>query len=336
MKLDLSQIGKKQIPHNPANLIDIPIELVNQFLTNPLNSLRDYASIPTDAIHPFFRNYDKLDKCLLDYNPFNPETRMFAEGFQCEDNHYRYMHIDLSIVGDGVGISMCHIPEFILKKYTINNEEKQTFEEIEIWMPRIVFDFTSRILNKDGKEFLIGMARNMVFELRDSRGFDINLITFDRFESSESIHTLREAGFNVAHLSLDRTSHKVIVDYEQENNVKRVSTEQQYMSAFEVIRTAIEEERMEVTPHPDWRQETQGLEEVNGKVIKSPHSSDDLIQSIAGAAYNAVNNEEYIDTEAKPDETIADKKYDEQLYSRPNLGLFESDGVYDQYKTGAI
>jgi hypothetical protein len=277
------------------DILDIPIELINAFLVNPLGSLRDYACIPTDAITPFFTDLDKLDAAVdRNYsNPFNSSTRQFDESFRCEDEFFRYIHVDLAVKKDGIGFSMCHVPHWVSVKRVIEDKERMVFEEIEIIQPFIKFDFVGRILAENRSELLISTALDLILELTYQRNFFINLITFDRFESMQTVQTLREKGFNVAHMSIDRTAFKMVVDYEKDGNVDKQSTDKQYNAAMECLRYAIQESRLAVPYHSDWEQETRGLEYLadKDKVVKSPHSSDDLVQSIAGGAFNAVNNE---------------------------------------------
>lgn len=299
--------------------IQIPIELVNEFLTNPLNSLRDYASIPTDAISPFFPDIRRLDKCLTPYNPFDSTLRCFDEDFACKDEFFRYIHIDLGWKKDGLGISMCHIPYWVESEKVQEDKEKGIYEVVKVIQPFIKFDFVGRIISAEKSEILISSAQEIIFELAYKRGFYIHLITFDRFESVQTVQTLREKGFVAAHLSVDRTAYKIKIDYDKQDLVDRVSTDKQYNAAYECLRYAIQEERIEIPEHPDWEQETRGLEYLadKDKVIKSPHSSDDLVQSIAGAAFNASNNE--IAEQKMPkelDDNLKDKTYQDPLYNQ--------------------
>lgn len=298
--------------------LKVPIELINEFILNPLNSLRDYGSIPTDSIYPFFTDVSKLDLCLDFENPFDSVMRVFDDDFQCNDDFFRYMHIDLGWKKDGLGISMCHIPKWINVRRAIENKEQQRFEEIEVLQPYIVFDFTGRITTENRSEILISYAQELVLELSYKRNFFINLITFDRFESVQTIQSLRDLSFNVAHLSIDRTAYKAVVDYDKEDRINRVTTDKQYNAAFEGFRYAIMEERVRVNYHPDWEQETRGLEYIvdKDKVIKSPHSSDDLIQSIVGSAFNAANNEQpEIPMDDSNDVKTDDSMYEKSQYS---------------------
>jgi len=317
---DSSQVDFFNYEKPDEGILYIPIELINEFITNPLGSLRDFACIPTNAISPFFTDTDKLDLAINDhYNPFDSITRSFDDKFRCEDEFFRYMHIDLAYAKDGIGISMCHIPYFVTLKRTIEDKEKKIFEEIEMALPYIKFDFNGRILAEGKSEILISTVQDLILELAYQRNFYIHLITFDRFESMQTLQTLREKGFNVAHLSIDRTAFKIIVDYERDDNIRKDSTEKQYNAALEATRYAISEERIWVCEHEDWYQETRGLEYLadKNKVVKSPHSSDDEIQSIAGSLFNAVNNElaESKEVQELPKD-IQDNKYEDRDYKR--------------------
>lgn len=320
-----------------SDIIEIPIELVNQFVVNPLNALRDYASIPTDAITPFFTDLVKLEEsCKKEYhNPFDSIERSFDSSLYCDDDFFRYMHVDLAKIKDGLGISMCHIPYWIKTSVMVENKEAQRYEEMEISLPYIKFDFIGRVVSQDKQEILISTAQDLIFELSQNRNFYIHLITFDRFESTQTIQTLRENGYNVSHLSVDRTAYKVIVDFEKDFNIRKDTTEKQYNAAFEILRYAISDSRIYVPYHEDWEKEGKGLEYLADKdvVIKSPHSTDDLMQSCAGSAFNACNNEvpdDKVEEETDPDTTYDRKdmqstidynQLNEDRYSNYSIGM---------------
>jgi hypothetical protein len=321
-------------------ILQVPIELINAFLVNPLGSLRDYACIPTNAITPFFTDIDKLDAAIGGVNPFDSRTRKFSDDFVCKDEFFRYMHVDLAVKKDGIGISMCHIPYWTTVRRVIENKAEERFEEIEVTQPFIKYDFTGRILADGKSEMLISLAMDLILELQYQRNFYIHLVTFDRFESMQTVQTLREKGFNVGHMSIDRTAFKLVVNYDRDENIEKVTTDKQYNAAMECLRYAIQEERIEINPHEDWYQESRGLEYLadKDKVVKSPHSSDDLLQSIAGSAFNAANNElPEIDEHAKDlPEDVKDKKYEEENWNMQYA--YNQDGLskFSNYSVGPV
>jgi hypothetical protein len=299
-------------------LVYIPIELINEFITNPLGSLRDFACIPTNAISPFFTDTDKLDLAVAgNFNPFDSTTRTFEDNFLCGDSFFRYIHVDLGWKKDGLGIAMCHIPYWINVSRAVEDKETKEINIEDVLQPFIKFDFVGRILAEGKTEILISTAQDLILELAYQRNFYVHLATFDRFESVQTLQNLREKGFNVAHLSIDKTAYKILVDYEKDDFIGRETTDKQYNAAMENLRYAIQEERVAICEHEDWYEETRGSEYLadKNKVVKSPHSSDDLIQAIAGAAFNAVNNE--LPETAKPrelEESARDTTYDKEDY----------------------
>lgn len=317
-------------------IVNIPIELINAFIVNPLGALRDYACIPTNAISPFFTDYDKLDTAVGPYNPFNSVTREFDSDFYCNDEYFRYMHVDLAVKKDGIGISMCHIPRWVNVKRVIENKEKGIHEEIEVIQPFIKFDFVGRILAENRSELLISTAQDIIFDLSYQRNFYIHLITFDRFESMQTVQTLREKGFNVGHMSIDRTAFKLVVNYEKDENYEKVSTDKQYNAAMECLRYAVQETRIQVCPHEDWEKETRGLEYLSDKdkVVKSPHTSDDLAQSIAGAAFNAANNEQPDMEEKELPVEVQDDKYEREGWRSQYTYDHDSLAKFSNYSVG--
>jgi hypothetical protein len=148
---------------------------------------------------------------------------------------------------------------------------------------------------------------------------------------------LRENGFNVGHLSVDRTAYKLIVDFDRDFNIRKDSTEKQYCAAFEGVRYAISEDRIWIPFHEAWDKETKGLEYLadRDQVVKSPHTDDDLIQSIVGSAFNACNNEGSED-KVEDDATVQDHTYEKKDMQTSVDYDKLNDDRYSNYGVGMI
>lgn len=272
-------------------IIEVPVELERRFRGDPAGSLRKYAAMSTMAISPFFTDSSSL-RAAIDFrrlNPFNDIRLSFAEGFTCGDHYPRFVHVDLADKHDAVGICMVHIPKFVASHVGDKDSKK-------VVAPYFHVDFMGRIKPQDRpmKRVNPGEIREIIIFLRDTLKFPILLVTYDQYQSVDSIMTLRERGFLVEVMSIDRTTHGWILDVGASNHLRKVSTDGSYSAPMEDLRDAFFEGRISVPAYgPDVENyieaECKGLEHdaKRGVVVKSAHSADDLAQALAGAVFNA-------------------------------------------------
>lgn len=287
---------------NKRRTIRIPLSLKANFLRDPENFIRDIAAVSTESVNPFIRRKAKIieweerSKSLI--NPFDEDALIFDEDFISDNSFNRYMHIDLGVVKDAVGISMCHVPYFSDRETIVSGPDGVETRIDRV--PFISFDFVGRIKANKGEEIVLSEIRQIIYEITNL-GFYLDLITYDGFQSVESIQTLRLQGYRAARLSIDRTSTKVISvkqrdDRQGKSNygIRRESTDGNILAAWEGLKELIYDSRIDTPYHPMLFKEARGLQEDRKKmkVDHPPKGSSDLIQSIAGSAFNAINNEQ--------------------------------------------
>jgi len=284
-----------------VRVINVPVVLRQRFEHDPAGSLRKWAAESVQAISPFFHEIDSLinsiDKKRI--NPFNDVSLRFHPDFRCDNNYSRYVHIDLASKHNAIGICMVHVPKFV-NAPTVGGTQlaRGVF-------PYYVVDFLGRIQpqNMPSKEFDPDEAREIIVHLRDVLNFPIMLITYDQFQSLDSIHRLRSYGFIVEVMSIDRTTHGWRMDIREKNKLKQVSTKGSFAAPMETMRLAIQSGRVSFPFYGPENEnyivsECKSLEMnyVNGCVGHAPHSRDDLVQAVAGAIFNASLNEHFVES----------------------------------------
>jgi len=297
--------------------IKIPLELKPNFLRDPENFIRDIACIPTESTRPFF----KLKRKVLEVeqqaykNLFNEELMLFDDDFipGGSSAYPRYMHIDLGIKKDAVGISMCYAPHFVTRKVTKIYNTGTVTEDARL--PFVKFDFLGRIKAGRGEEIMISSIRDLIYELQ-RRDFYLAIITFDGFQSVDSIQILKSQGFRVGRLSIDRTATKLSLDKRSKDGsgLRRNSTDGQVLGAMQALKDACYDDRLALPYHEYWAKEALGAEidYKRNKIDHKPRGTIDLLQSLAGSAYNLVNNEfEYLGNEESGAEGGGDDFYDD-------------------------
>lgn len=294
--------------------LKIPWSLRANFLGDPENFMRDIACISTESVTPFFKRRDKIaqleEASKHIRNPFNDERAGLEEDFGPikGDNFARYIHVDLGLTKDAVGISMCHAPHFVKRNRMVFEDGKQINRQLSL--PHIKFDFVGRIKALRGEEIIFAEIRNIIYDI-SARGFYVNLISFDGFQSVDSIQILQSQGYKISRLSIDRTSTKLLIDkhYDKNNGVKRESTDGQTIAAVQSLKDALYDDRLEIPYHPYVTKELQGAEidYRKNKVDHRARGTIDVLHSLSGSCYNLTNNEkEYV-------EDYSDDEYNEEI-----------------------
>ncbi|MFW9949855.1 MAG: hypothetical protein ACFFKA_07005 [Candidatus Thorarchaeota archaeon] len=280
-------------------IIKVPLSLKSRAMQDLDNFIRDIANVTETGTRPFIRRRKKIRMAVKDYlNPFLPLTKDFLPGYQCIDDYRRFMHIDLAHTRDSVGIAMCHVPTFV------EREEIDTFtKEIErVLLPVVKVDFWGKLTAMKREEIILSDVREIIYKL-SKLGFYFGLITFDRFQSLESIQTLRRYGYIAGHHSVDRTTSALIIDYEDKSEVgyTKQSTEGNNNATHVALRDLLYDDRLEVPNSDDiydtdwFVYETENAQYTKtGKIDHPPTGSLDVEQAIAGSVFHAINNEKTI------------------------------------------
>jgi hypothetical protein len=171
----------------------------------------------------------------------------------------RWVHVDLSLSNDCTGIACGHVEKFV-----------PTSDKSEEVMPKIVIDFVLRIVPPKGDEIKIHRIRELFYKLRES-GLPIRWITFDSFQSVDSIQLLRQQGFTTGRISTDIT-----------------------MTPYEMTKTAFYDGRLEIPKHEIAQKEFLTLEKVisKNKIDHPPKGSKDCSDAIASVVYGLTTRRE--------------------------------------------
>lgn len=263
---DLAKLVKNEY------MIEIPVPYKQNFITNPIKALRDLAGIPPEAEDPFISLADRVDDCRTKWiDRHGPESPVgtalkrpkFAEWFRAEnDPRRRCIHVDLaySAEGDALGMAMGHIDHLI----EIDGELK----------PYIVFDMLLRMKASAGTEILLSEVRQIIYHLKEDRGFKITKVSYDGFESTDTIQQLRKKRYEAEKISVDKST-----------------------LPYEDLREAIYERRVEFPPYmtPLGYESTDlvdiathellALQDTGKKVDHPPSGSKDVADAMAGVCY---------------------------------------------------
>ena len=269
-------------------IMKVPIEYLPDFIRIPTVALRQYGNFASTAFDIFYYNWANIKKCYRGSNPFNEHELLFDKDYRCTDGYTRFGHIDLASTGDAAGICICHISNFIhIEASRIEGD----VEKRELF-PFIVIDFLGRILPKDQVGGILDPAlirETTVFEMV-KRNFPVQLITFDGYQSAESILRIREHGIASDVMSIDRTLYRVLVDFDKEKFVRRDPIKNNPTAPHDIFRDILTDFRINLPIYKFIEKELKEIDAVDGLCVKIVGGTDDVLQAVVGAVFNAVSN----------------------------------------------
>jgi len=237
--------------------------LYEAFRQNVTKAYRDFGARPSVSIDTFF----EMPKLILDRvdttreDPIDKHGR-FKEWFKPIDKYaFHSVHVDIGLTGDALGFALGHYdgktPEGGIKTY---------------------IDLMVRMQGNPKEPIQISSVRELIYSLT-AIGFNIKLITFDGFQSTDCMQILRQKRYNVEYLSVD----KGLLPY---NNLK-ASINEGRVNYYRVPSGKPEEPSASEV----FVRETMQLEEIQGKKVDHPpKGSKDVADAVCGVNHNLVEN----------------------------------------------
>ena len=273
-------------------ILKIPKELEQMYDSDPEVFIRDVANFPQETISRYFKIPGAIYKAVQRSrrNPFNFVTHQFEDNFKANDFKLRFMHFDLSLGGDLCAFAMGHAPSFIEVNRIVEGNL------VADKLPFVYIDFVGIMYVEKNEEVWLPRIPEIVEEL-SSRHFNIQLLTFDRFQSAYIIQLLKDRGYLADVLSIDRTTTKIIIDINKEDRIRRETTKGNYLAGVASLKDAMNQSRLSIPYHPAVTHKTAESQfELEAKAaqhfvdkMKVDHGSGgsiDVVQAIAGVCFN--------------------------------------------------
>ena len=255
---------EEELELHPEYIKKIPQEYRKRFDTDIYNALREIAGVPTVAKVPYFPNVD----CLNDV--FDIECKSIFSRDDCDfdktqvgivksaiknPTQPRFAHVDLGLTSDSAGIVIGYVDKFI-------DVELDGEEDMAVTMPHIMIDGTLKVDPPKNGEINFAKIRKIFYKLT-ALGMNIRWITFDSYQSVDSIQILRGKGYITGNQSMDKTT-----------------------LPYDILKTALIDTRVVIPENPDLRDEIVHLERTEkGKIDHTPYSTKDIADSLAGVVF---------------------------------------------------
>lgn len=240
----------------------IPEEYRDDFDRDPINALREVAGVSKLATFPYFSNAEAVSKCFKERpSIFTLDSAIITVDnlkvrpklFKKHGGTPRFCHIDLSKSLDSTGLVIGHVDKFT----TIDRGD------IIETLPNIVIDGVLEIKPPKFGEIIYSEVRNILYKLRE-KGLFIKWVTFDSYQSVDSIQILKSQGFVSGVQSMDIN-----------------------VIPYTIAKSALYDVRVDMPEHPLLKKEIQSVEYDPEKVkIDHPsNSTKDVCDALVGVIY---------------------------------------------------
>jgi len=250
------------IPTDNKTVINVPIIYYKSFMEDLMGSLRDIAGVSTDAINPLFTQRSVVRSIFMNRlkSPFKSDV---VPGFMglgtpiksrfdlksvstVQMSTYRparhptaprYIHIDLALTGDRAGIVMVHPSSHYREPVETAEDGIVSYSLVK----NVEIDFAIGVASgPDDQEIDFREIRDFVFWLR-SVGYWIKYVSFDSYNSADSIQRLKENTIEAGILSVDKTDKPYLT-------LRQAATEERIQSPMnEVLQTELYQLEYDVT-----------------------------------------------------------------------------------------
>lgn len=250
-------------PDDRELVMNIPEEYRGEFETDIINSLREIAGVSTLALHPFIMNSSAVADCLREEKWLltEPKADFQAQNVSIVPSRIKYpdeprfAHVDLGITGDSAGVTIGCVSGF--------KEIKRG--DVSEMLPMIHIDAILEVPPPKGGEIKFFKIRDLFYKLRDL-GLPLRWVSYDSYQSVDSMQILRQNGFITGLASMDTST-----------------------LPYEVLKSALYDRRITAPFHEKTIRELLSLEidRKKGKIDhpSSPGSSKDCSDSLAGVVY---------------------------------------------------
>lgn len=223
------------------------------FYTKPTDALSRFACMPPDAVDALFRSKEKIQACFNQVNIAVDEEGRFATSFQPDKEKQYYIHVDLAQKHDHCAVSLSHVEKWV---------KVNSFNDKDVVSPIVVVDAVRWWTPTSEKTVDFKDVKAYILSLRE-RGFNIKLVTFDRWNSLDIMNELIAVGMKSETLSVAKKHY--------DDMVLLVAEERIVGPAISLL-----------------TEELLQLRIIRDKVDHPRKGSKDLADAVCGSIYNAI------------------------------------------------
>jgi hypothetical protein len=237
---------------NPTRKID---DFKLAFYTDLGDAMMRFACVPTFASDAFFKQKEKLEKCMNTRNPLD-SFRRFDETFKADPEKVYYIHADLAQKHDKCAVAIAHVDKWV---------NIQVIKDYEQVAPIVVVDAVAWWEPRAEGPVNLSEVKQWIINLR-REGFNIGMVSFDRWQSFDIQNELQAVGIRTETVSVAKKH-------------------------YEDLAMMIYEERVAIPMIPILLEEMSELKIMKGNRVDHPRKkSKDLADAVCGAVFGAISH----------------------------------------------
>lgn len=248
------------------------------FYKNMQDALGRFACMPPEMIDAFFKSREKIEKAFNRAHQAVDGFGRLEDWFIPDPDKEYFMHVDLAQKHDHCAVSMSHVSKWVNVKVTDNYSQPAPIVEVDAvryWTPTPdkSVDFTE--------------VKDYILSLR-TRGFNIRVCTFDRWNSHDMMQQLKQYGINTEILSVAKKH-------------------------YDDMAMVVLEERLNGPHVPLLIDELLQLKIMRDKVDHPRKGSKDLADAVCGSVYNAISRSRFNTSQEIDIHTYESVSYDDDF-----------------------
>lgn len=258
---------EKVKPDEAPAVIEVPEEYRHQFEVDIYNALRDIAGMSTIASNAYMPRPDLIAAAFshgesvfsVDETDFSDTLKLRLDALT-DPKEDRWVHVDLGATGDACGLAVGHVRRFVVV-------DREGEKEV---LPEIVIDGVLRITPPNSGEIQFEKVRSIIYTL-SANGVKIRWVSYDSWQSRDSMQILRSRGYTTGEVSMDRDNR-----------------------AYDLTKQAIYDGRLIAPRHETCASEFRGLirESKKNKIDHPADGSKDCSDAVAGVVSGLVTRRE--------------------------------------------
>jgi hypothetical protein len=236
---------------NPTRSIE---DFKLSFFTDLGDAMMRFACKPTYSSDAFFKQRDKLERCMSLRNPID-SSKKFDSSFQPDPDKIYYVHADLAQKHDKCAVAIAHVDKWV---------SLQVLKDYEQVAPIVIVDAVAWWEPRTEGPVNLSDVKNWIINLR-RQGFNIGLVSFDRWQSFDIQNELKSVGIKTETISVGKKH-------------------------YEDLAMLVYEERVAMPMIPLLLDEMGELKIINDKKVDHPRKkSKDLSDAVCGAVFGAIS-----------------------------------------------
>ena len=237
---------------NPTRKVD---DFKLAFFTDMGDAMQRFACIPTFSSDRFFKQTEKVKAAMTVRNPLD-QIRRFDESFQPDPTKIYYVHADLAQKHDKCAVAIAHVDKWV------NIQVLKDYQQIA---PVVVVDAVAWWEPRTEGPVNLSEVKQWIQNLR-RQGFDIGMVSFDRWQSFDIQNELKAVGMRTETVSVAKKH-------------------------YEDMAMLIYEDRLAMPMIDLLYEELTELKIMNNNKVDHPRKkSKDLADAVCGAVFGAISH----------------------------------------------